>query len=98
VQTERDHHIAQLTDELALKSALLEQAEANVVEAARRAGPELPEALPVDAMPTSTVLIMRKYNIPCEQALFFRRGTDANRQFFFCSDSPKEERARSPSA
>ena len=40
-QTERDHRIAQLTDELALKSALLEQAEANAVEAARRAGPEL---------------------------------------------------------
>ena len=39
-QTERDRHIAQLTDELALKSALLEQAEANVVEAARHAGPE----------------------------------------------------------
>ena len=42
-QTERDHRIAQLTDELALKSALLEQAEANAVEAARRVGPELRE-------------------------------------------------------
>jgi hypothetical protein len=42
-QAERDHHIAQLTDELALKSARLEQAEANAVEAARRAGPELRE-------------------------------------------------------
>jgi hypothetical protein len=40
-QTERGHRIAQLTDELALKSALLEQAEANAVEAARRAEPEL---------------------------------------------------------
>jgi len=40
---ERDHRIAQLTDELALKSALLEQAKANAVEIARRAGPELRE-------------------------------------------------------
>ena len=39
-QTGRDHRIAQLTDELALKSALLEQAEANAVEAARHAEPE----------------------------------------------------------
>jgi hypothetical protein len=42
-QAERDHRIAQLTDELALKSARLEQAEANAVETARRAGPELRE-------------------------------------------------------
>ena len=42
-QTERDHCIAQLTDELALKSALLEQAEANAMEVTRRAGPELGE-------------------------------------------------------
>jgi chromosome segregation ATPase len=40
-QTERDHRIARLTDELTRKSALLEQAEANAVETARRAGPEL---------------------------------------------------------
>ena len=38
VQTERDQRIAQLTDELALKSTLLEQAEANAAEAAKRAG------------------------------------------------------------
>jgi hypothetical protein len=37
---ERDNRIAQLTDELELKSALLEQAEANPVESSRRAGPE----------------------------------------------------------
>jgi myosin heavy subunit len=37
-QTERDQRIAQLTDELALKSALLEQSEANAAEAAERAG------------------------------------------------------------
>ena len=43
VQTERGHRIAQLTDELALKSALLEQADANAVETARRAGSELRE-------------------------------------------------------
>jgi hypothetical protein len=42
-QTERDQRIARLTDELALKSALLEQAEANAVKAARHAGPELRE-------------------------------------------------------
>jgi hypothetical protein len=38
VQAERGHRIAQLTDELALKSTLLEQAEANAAEAAKRAG------------------------------------------------------------
>ncbi|KAN0105728.1 hypothetical protein V8E52_010740, partial [Russula decolorans] len=45
-QTERDQRIAQLTDELALKSALLEQAEVNAAEAAeaaKRAGLELRE-------------------------------------------------------
>jgi chromosome segregation ATPase len=42
-QTERDLRLAQLTDELALKSALLEQAEATAAEATKRAGLELPE-------------------------------------------------------
>ena len=42
-QSERDRRIARLTDELALKNALLEQSEANAVEAARRAGSELRE-------------------------------------------------------
>ena len=42
-QTERDQRIAQLTDELALKSALLEQAEANAADSAKRAGLELRE-------------------------------------------------------
>jgi hypothetical protein len=42
-QAERDHRIAQLTDELALKSALPERVEADAVEATRRAGPELRE-------------------------------------------------------
>ena len=41
VPTEPGHRIAQLTGELALKSALLEQAKANPAEAARRVGPEL---------------------------------------------------------
>jgi hypothetical protein len=41
-QTERDQRIARLADELA-KSALLEQAEANVAEAAKRTGLELRE-------------------------------------------------------
>ena len=40
-QTARDQRLAQLTDELALKSALLEQAEANAAEATKRAGLEL---------------------------------------------------------
>jgi hypothetical protein len=42
-QSERDQLIARQTDELALKSALLEQAEANAVETARRAGSDLRE-------------------------------------------------------
>ena len=39
----RDQRIVQLTDELALKSALVEQAEASATEAAKRAGLELRE-------------------------------------------------------
>jgi chromosome segregation ATPase len=39
-QIERDQHVAQLTNELALKSTLLEQAEANAAEATKRAGLE----------------------------------------------------------
>lgn len=42
-QTERDWCIAQLTDELALKSALLEQAEANAIEARKHEGLKLRE-------------------------------------------------------
>ena len=42
-QTERDRHIAWLTDQLAQKSALLEQAEANVAEAKNHARMELRE-------------------------------------------------------
>ncbi len=42
-QTERDRRIAQLTDELAQNSALLKQAEANVVEGKKRAELELRE-------------------------------------------------------
>ena len=40
-QSERDRRNAQLTDQLAQKSALLEQAEANAAEAKKRAGLEL---------------------------------------------------------
>ncbi len=40
-QNKRDRRLAQLTDQLALKSALLDQAEANASEAAKRAGLEL---------------------------------------------------------
>ena len=43
VQTERDQRVAWLSDELALKNSLLEQAEANAAEAARLAGSELRE-------------------------------------------------------
>ena len=39
-KNERDRHIAQLTDELALKSALLERAEADAAEAKKRAALE----------------------------------------------------------
>ena len=42
-QTERDHLISRLTDELAQKDALLKQAEANAAEAANCAGLELRE-------------------------------------------------------
>src|SRR6266403_588204 len=42
-QSDRDRRIAQLTDELAQKSALLKQAEANAAEAQKRAGLELRE-------------------------------------------------------
>ncbi|KAF8492357.1 hypothetical protein F5888DRAFT_1730017 [Russula emetica] len=54
-RTERDQRIAQLTDDLALKSALLEQAEANVAEAAKRAGLELREHADRLLMQTSLV-------------------------------------------
>jgi len=40
---ERDRHIARLTDQLAQKSALLEQAEANALEEKKRTGLELRE-------------------------------------------------------
>ena len=40
---ERDRHIARLTNQLAQKSSLLEQAEANAVPAKKHAGPELLE-------------------------------------------------------
>ena len=42
-QTERDRHIAQLSDQLAQKSALLEQSEANAAEANKHARRELRE-------------------------------------------------------
>jgi hypothetical protein len=56
-QTERDQrqHIARLTEELALKSVLLEQAEANVAEAAKRTALELLEHADRLLMQTSLV-------------------------------------------
>jgi chromosome segregation ATPase len=44
-KTERDQHLAQLTDELAMKSALLERAEAEAAEATKRAGLERADRL-----------------------------------------------------
>ena len=43
-QTERDRHIAQLTDELTQKIALLQQAEVNAAEERKRVGLELCES------------------------------------------------------
>jgi hypothetical protein len=57
-QTERDQRLTQLIDELALKSALLEQAEANAAEATRRAGPELREQ--ADRLLAQTSLVEQK--------------------------------------
>jgi hypothetical protein len=57
-QTERDQRIAQLTDELALKSALLEQSEINAAEAAKRAGLELREH--ADRLLTQTSLVKQR--------------------------------------
>ena len=51
----RDQRIAQLTDELALKSSLLEQAEANVAETSKCAGLELHEDKGRPPMPTLKV-------------------------------------------
>jgi hypothetical protein len=54
-QLERDQRLAQLTDELALKTSLLEQAEANAAETAKHAGPELREHLDRPFMHTPMV-------------------------------------------
>ena len=51
-QTERDQRIVQLTDELALKTSLLEQAEANAAETAKRAELELRELMDRPLMQT----------------------------------------------
>ena len=53
-QIERDQRIAQLTDELVLKSALLEEAEANAAEATKRAG------LHADRLLIQTSLVERR--------------------------------------
>jgi hypothetical protein len=57
-QTERDQRVAQLIDELALKSALLEQAESNAAEATKRTGLELRER--ADRMLAQASLIEQK--------------------------------------
>ena len=58
LQTERDQRIAQLTDELALKSALLEQVEANAKEGKGRARLELREH--EDRLVAQTSLVKRR--------------------------------------
>jgi chromosome segregation ATPase len=57
-QTERDQRLAQLADELALKSALLERVEANAAEATELAGPE-PREL-ADRLLAQTSLVEHK--------------------------------------
>ena len=57
-QTERDQHLAEPTEELALKSSLLEQAEANATKAARRAGQESREL--TDRLLAQTSLVEHK--------------------------------------
>jgi hypothetical protein len=57
-QTEQDQRIARLTDELALKSTLLVQAEVNAAEASKRAGLELREH--VDRLLTQTSLVKQR--------------------------------------
>jgi hypothetical protein len=52
-QTERDQRIVQLADELALKTSLLEQAEANAAETAQHAGLELRDHVDRPLMQTS---------------------------------------------
>jgi hypothetical protein len=60
-KTERDERLAQLIEELALKSALLEQAEANAAEATKRAGLE-PREL-ADRLLAQTSLVERLVNM-----------------------------------
>jgi len=57
-QTERDHRIAQLTDDLVRKSAQVEQTEANAAEAAKRAGLDLREH--ADRLLTQTSLVEQR--------------------------------------
>ena len=57
-QIERDLRIEQLTDDLAVKSALLEQVEMNAAEAAKRAGLELREH--ADRLHMQTSLVEQK--------------------------------------
>jgi hypothetical protein len=58
VQKERDQRLAQLTEEFAWKSSLLEQAEANAAEAAKRAGLKPREH--ADRLPVQTSLVVQK--------------------------------------
>jgi hypothetical protein len=64
-QTERDQRIPQLTDELALKSALLEQAEANATETKKHEGLKLRE---LQAKPDELLLSRDQHVRAFEQA------------------------------
>ena len=79
-QIERDRRIAQLTDELALKNALLEEAEANAAEAKKHEGLELRE---LQAKLDGLLLSRDQHAYACEQAQSslqkaISRATDAD--------------------
>ncbi len=76
-KTERDRRIAQLTDELALKSVLLEQAESNVAEAWKRSGLELRELqAKLDQMQLSRDHALQQAQSALQKAV--SRATDAD--------------------
>ncbi len=76
-KTERDRRIAQLTDELALKSVLLEQAEANAAEARKRSGLELRELqVKLDQMQLSRDHALEQAQSALRKAV--SRATDAD--------------------
>jgi hypothetical protein len=77
-QTERDQHIAQLADELALKNSLLEQAEAIAAETVKCAGLVLREHVDGPLMQTSMV---RQSDLGDMQAKLEELPLSRNQQF-----------------